>query len=432
MQTTFFDIRTHIKDLRIRLPEFSISHLRQQLSQIQLPDALSFIKASPWTTFAIASISYLTVVRALRYRAINQMKRKYARFEKDPYSMNYKSAHEIMLLSMLYDTPWMHFFGTSLALVKTYTIASGTSLLVATRQLTTSKNVGKRAEDTGVAIAEFVIGSVDSERGLRALSKVNWLHGRYGAKVKNRDMTHTLAMFVLEPQRWIDAYEWRPMTYLEKVAMFVYWKEVGNRMGIEDIPPTLEKLQEWTAGFEEENMVYSDDNKICAETTMELYLRGVPSFARGFAKNVANSLLEDRVRVALGSPDPPSYVKHLAVFILKARGWVVRNFFLPRLSYVDPLAKKGPDGRLLRDRFAFEPWYVKDSWLQKLGIWLSSGGRLVPGDEWKTSGYLPEEIGPFEYIEKSREPVLQQAEAMRKYAESGGAAVMGCPFSFGK
>jgi hypothetical protein len=58
-------------------------------------------------------------------------------------------------------------------------------------------------------------------------------------------MIHTLAMFVLEPQRWIERYEWRPMAELEKVAAFIYWKEVGNRMGIKDIPQTLEALKTW-------------------------------------------------------------------------------------------------------------------------------------------------------------------------------------------
>ncbi|PVH68332.1 hypothetical protein DL98DRAFT_599614 [Cadophora sp. DSE1049] len=137
MQSTF-DLRSHIHDFRFRVHRFSVSQLRIQLSRIQLPDPhelLSLVKANPWATVAIAAISYLALVRTLRYRAVNNIQRKYARFVKDPYSMDYKAAHEIMLLSMLYDTPWMHFFGTSWALIKTYSIASGTSLLVATRQL---------------------------------------------------------------------------------------------------------------------------------------------------------------------------------------------------------------------------------------------------------------------------------------------------------
>jgi hypothetical protein len=32
------------------------------------------------------------------------------------------------------------------------------------------------------------------------------------------------------------------MTELEKVAIFAYWKEIGNRIGIKDIPDALEDL----------------------------------------------------------------------------------------------------------------------------------------------------------------------------------------------
>jgi hypothetical protein len=134
-----------------------------------------------WTVaVTVAIVSYLLLVRLLRYRAINNLLNTYPAFVKDPYSLDYKTAHKITQLYMLHDTPWMFGFGTTWALIKTYGIASGTPLLVKTRQLTSDATVGRRAEDTGVLISEFVVGSMDDERGLRALSKVNWLHGRYG------------------------------------------------------------------------------------------------------------------------------------------------------------------------------------------------------------------------------------------------------------
>jgi hypothetical protein len=388
------------------------------------------VKDNAWPALIISSVlSYLALVRFLRFRAINKLKDAYAPFVKDPYSMDYKKAHEIMRFSMLYEFPWMFFFGTSLALIKTYSIESGTALLVQTRQLTTDSNVGKRAEDTGVLISEFVVGSVDSERGLRALSKVNWLHRRYGSKVGNEEMIHTLAMFVLEPHRWIEENEWRPMTELEKVATFVYWKEIGNRMGIIGIPETLEKLMAWVESFEQVHMIYTENNRICAETTMNMYLRNIPWFLREFVRDAANSLLEPRVRLALGSPKPSWTAQKFASSILLGRRWIVGNLLLPRLYNKDVLAKPRSDGRLQRESFAFEPWYVKSSVLGRLGAWLWSGGRLNVGPKYKSDGYLPEELGPVEYEKSSKESVLKQAEAMKKYAQSGGAAVMGCPFS---
>ncbi|KAH8586969.1 hypothetical protein B0O99DRAFT_656613 [Bisporella sp. PMI_857] len=324
----------------------------------------------------------------------------------------------------------MYYFGTTQALIKTYGIASGTSLLAQTRQLTTDAKVGKRAEDTAVLLSEFVVGSVDSERGMRALSKVNWLHRRYGARVGNEEMIHTLAMFVLEPQRWIEKFEWRPMTQLEKVAMFIYWKEIGNRMGIEGIPSTLEELQDWTESFEKVHMVYSDNNRLCAETTMNLYLRNVPRILKHIARDAANSLLEERLRLALGSPRPRWWVGNLVFLLFWLRAWAVAHLCLPRLHEMDVLARPGKDGRLQRDNFAFEPWYVKNTRWMKLSAWFQSLGRLSPSTEYKSGGYLPEEVGPVEYEKSSKESVLNEAEAMKKYAAAGGAEVMGCPFSY--
>lgn len=387
---------------------------------------------SSWSVLILSvTLSYLALVWLLRFRAVRKLHISYAPYISNPYSMDYKTAHGIMRLTMLYEFPWMYFFGTSWALVKTYGIASGTGLLVQTRQLTTEDKVGKRAEDTGVIIAEFTVGSVDSERGLRALSKMNWLHRRYGSRIGNEEMIHTMAMFVLEPQRWIERYEWRAMTELEKVASFIYWKEIGNRMGIKNIPETLHELEAWTEEFEMSHMVYADSNRVCAETTINMYLRNVPKFLRNFARGAASSLLEDRVRLAVGLPDPPSWVPHLVISFLKARGWLLRYLFLPRLYEVDILQPPGPNGRIQRDIYGFEPWYVRDTMWTRLFLWLQTGGRLLPGPKYKSAGYLPEELGPVEYEKSSKVPVLKEAKAMKMYAAKGGAAVVGCPFAFG-
>lgn len=95
----------------------------------------------------------------------------------------------------------MYAFRTQWALIKTYTVATGTRLLVQTRQLTSDSTVRKRAEDTSVILTEFLVGSMDSDRGSKALAKMNWMHRRYGSKIKQPELLHTLAMFVLEPIR---------------------------------------------------------------------------------------------------------------------------------------------------------------------------------------------------------------------------------------
>jgi hypothetical protein len=376
-------------------------------------------------------VSYLLLVRYLRFRRLHRLERKYATLIEDPYAMSYKTAQEIRSLSLLNEMPFMSSLGGQGALLKTYTIASGTKLLVQTRQLSSEAKVAKRMEDTSVLGTEITMGDIDSERAMQALAKLNWLHSRYKKVISNEEMLHTLSVSMLEPIRYIDRFEWRRFTKLEKVATFVFWREIGLRMGIRDIPETVEALQEWTANYEKHAMVLSSDNRILADTFMALILRGKPKWAHRFLKNVNSALLEERVLRCLGWPDPPRWVAVLVESLLYTRAWMVRNLFLPRLRDIKRLPKMDADGRIYRKRYAFEPWYIKDNTWTRWSIWLRSKGKLSPGPDFKSNGYLPEELGPIEFEKMSKEPVKQQADAMREYIASADGKLVGCPFAFG-
>lgn len=376
-------------------------------------------------------IGYLALVRLLRFRALRQLEREHASLLKDPQAMNYKAAHKIMHLSMLYDCPFIFGFSGQFSLLKTFAITSGTDLLVKTRQLSNSQNVGRRITDTALITTEFVIGSVDSGRGSTALAKMNWIHRQYGDKITQPEMLHTLAVNSLEAIRWINTYEWRKLTYLEEVALFTYWKEVGNRMGIKDIPETIEKLKEWTEEYEKKAMTYSDNNRKCADASLEYFLKHTSPAMRGFMKNAMMALLEERTRNALGYPAPSPMMEAFVFRFFRLRAFVIRNFFLPRLHKLDPLAKADKNtGRLHPAHRSLEPWYVKDTVWNKLSALWSVGLQYTPRPEYKSQGYLPEELGPAKFEKISRDPVLKEAEALRSYAADGGAAGMGCPFRF--
>lgn len=81
-------------------------------------------------------------------------------------------------------------------------------------------------------------------------------------------MLYTLAMFILEPLKWIDQYEWRKLHPIEIQANFVLWKSVGQRMGITDIPETLPELQDWVKQFELERMGYTEKGRQIADATI--------------------------------------------------------------------------------------------------------------------------------------------------------------------
>jgi hypothetical protein len=413
-----------------RLPGFD-SALSTMYTRILCLNGENTNVVSRWMVAAVVVVGYLSLVRLLRFRALHKLEREYASFVKDPYSMDYGSAHKIMHLSMLYDCPFIFGFSGQFSLLKTFAIASGTDLLVRTRQLSTGTNVGRRINDTALITTEFVVGSMDGERGSRALAKMNWIHRQYGDKITQPEMLHTLSVNILEAIRWVNTYEWRALTDLEQVAIFTYWREIGNRMGIQDIPPTIEKLAVWSEEYEKTAMVYSDNNRKCADASTEFFLKNVSPALRPFFQQVTYALLEERTRNALGYPAPSPRVQSLVNGFFRLRALVVRHLFLPRLTKIDPLAKEDKrSGRLHAAYRSLEPWYVKDTAWNKLLAWWSGGAQYVPGPNFKSGGYLPEELGPAKFENISRTAVLKEAEALRSYAAEGGASMVGCPFRF--
>ncbi|KXJ88385.1 hypothetical protein Micbo1qcDRAFT_197238 [Microdochium bolleyi] len=386
----------------------------------------------PWHIILPTAVaSYLALVQSLRFRALHQMERKYAAYLADPYKLDYKQAQEIMQLSLLYDTPFLFGFGTQWALIKSYGIATGTPLLVKTRQLSDPTKAGKRAEDTAVMLTEFLAGDLDSERGRLAMAKLNWMHHRFS--ILEGDYVHTLALFVLEPHVWIERYNWRPLTQLEKVAHFLFWREIGHRMGFGGIPDTLEELKEWKTEYEKTHLYYIPENRMVTDATVDVFLRDLPKPLHGFARAIFCSFIDEpHVRRAIGYPDPPTWAVTLKDSFFAARRLYLRYLALPRLATLNPLARQGADGRYYRsaEYVGFEPWYVADTWRNRIALWLKYGRGKVPGDQWRKGGYLPHEIGPVGTEKVSREPVARQAAALEEYASSGKSG-MGCPFEFG-
>ncbi len=63
---------------------------------------------------------------------------------------------------------------------------------------------------------------------------MNWLHRGYqrAGRISNADLLYTLSVFVTEPARFAALYEWRPLNDAERCAYGVFWKAMGDAMGI--------------------------------------------------------------------------------------------------------------------------------------------------------------------------------------------------------
>ena len=69
-----------------------------------------------------------------------------------------------------------------------------------------------------------------------------------------------LSTFVLEPIRWNERFGWRRMTEKERVALFYFWRAVGQRMNIHDIPATLADFERFSIDYEREHYRHTESN----------------------------------------------------------------------------------------------------------------------------------------------------------------------------
>jgi hypothetical protein len=365
-----------------------------------------------FTLIFLLVFTYLLACRYFRFRRIEYILRKYHNVQLD-----YHKAQDISLLNGLYEVPYIMKLSTSFALFKTYGIPTISRLLVQTNQLAQLDIAGRRAEDTGVLLSECFLFDLDSDRSRMGLARINYIHSLYRKSISNDDMLYTLSLFILEPIRWTDKYDWRSFTSIEEEARFLLWKEIGERMGIENIPSTCKEIEEWSMDYEIKHMIYSKDNQICGEATLALMLSLYPNWMRNFVRKALISLIDERLRLAMGFEEAPLWMKRLSITIFKIRAFLLRHCTLPRIFPDDN--GQGPtscimnkDGRCQRTSYVFEPWYVKETWFNKL--WPFTTKRAGP--KYKSQGFKTEELGPEQFSGKGVEAMKKDVEKMKERA----------------
>jgi hypothetical protein len=346
--------------------------------------------------------------------------------------MTLKDAHTIQLLLAELEFPTSFSISVFFALFKTYGIPSISKLLAATGQLSSPTTASKRAADTGVIITEVVLNEPDSDRTIDGIARMNYLHGRYrkAGKISNDDMLYTLSLFVLEPIRWTSKFEWRDVTDLERCAMGVYWKDLGEAMDISydrlassgsgwrDGLHWLEEVEAWSLTYEKGNMVPAESNETLARATFDIALFNFPGVLKPLGYHVATALLEPRLQTAMMLKAPPPSYTILLNTLVEIRKFLLRHFFLPRPYRWRAKWFTDPDpqtGRINFCRYVAHPWYIRPSLSMRWGwkawvLWLV-GGALPGNPEYRPGGYLIRELGPTALEGKGE---LEMEEASRE------------------
>jgi len=231
-----------------------------------------------------------------------------------------RDCERIVRLSGQWDFAWDGRQALRMALFRTFAVPSIGGLLFRTGEFTQRSQ--KRNDDTELLIAEFVEHGFSSERGRRAIARMNAIHGRF--RIRNEDFLYVLSTFVCEPSRWNARFGWRPISRVERQAGFVFWREVGVRMGIQDIPATAEELTAFNVAYEREHFRFTEANAAVARATLELFASWyLPRPLWPVGIRAVCALLDEPLLDALGLRHPSSAERRLVEGAMHARARVL-------------------------------------------------------------------------------------------------------------
>lgn len=239
----------------------------------------------------------------------------------DPLADNQR----IMYLLNTYEHPWLMRKALEFALFRTYAVPSISRLLKATNQF--QQHGQKRYDDTSLLISTLVEEGYESAVGAAAIARMNHWHGRY--RIKNDDFLYVLSVFIYEPVRWTNCFGWRPLTRHEQEAMYFFWREVGKRMGIQEIPATYDAFDAFNRRYEREHFVYADSNHVVGEATVQIFLHWYPTWLQPAVRQGIYALLDEPLRLAFGFPQAPAWLRQFVPGALK-QGLSAQRFLPPR------------------------------------------------------------------------------------------------------
>src|SRR3954469_20118890 len=173
---------------------------------------------------------------------------------------------EIYGLMGTFEFPWDMTQALSFALFRTYAVPSIGDLLARTGELT--QRTQKRYDDTVLILDAVAEHGMDSPEGRTAIRRMNQMHRSYD--ISNDDLRYVLATFVVTPIRWIDAYGWRRTTEIERIASANYYRELGRRMGIREVPRTWQKFSRLLDAYERAHFAFDAGGRRGAEAPLEL------------------------------------------------------------------------------------------------------------------------------------------------------------------
>jgi hypothetical protein len=225
----------------------------------------------------------------------------------------------IVYLDVCFEFPWDTTRALELALFRTFAVPSIAALLDSTGEF--GRAAQKRYDDTDLILSTIVEAGYDSDEGKRAIRQMNRIHGRFA--ITNEDFLYVLSSFVFEPIRWNARFGWRPLIETEKLATFEFWREVGRRMAIEEIPERYEEFERFNEEYERREFRPTEAARRVGSATRDMFLDWFPGLPRRLGAPAIHALMDEPLLDAFGFPHPPRPVRTVVEGALRARARAV-------------------------------------------------------------------------------------------------------------
>ena len=222
----------------------------------------------------------------------------------------------IVYLDTCFEFPWDTTRSLELALFRTFAVPSVAAVLDSSGEF--GRAAQKRYDDTDLILSTIVEEGYDSAEGKRAIRLMNRIHSRF--QISNEDFLYVLSSFVFEPIRWNARFGWRPLIEAEKLATFEFWREVGRRMAIKEIPASYAELERYNEQYERALFRRTKQAERVAQATRDMFLAWFPGLPRRFGAQAIYALMDEPLLDAFGFPHPPRALRSTVETALRARG----------------------------------------------------------------------------------------------------------------
>ncbi|KAG0044105.1 hypothetical protein BGZ83_010657 [Gryganskiella cystojenkinii] len=233
-----------------------------------------------------------------------------------------------------YDYPFEMFLGLNLGFYRTF--CSPTIAGVYRNTGVIANTADKRVCDTDLLIYIWMDYGLDSELGKASYEHLSKIHGLHASKTRNADFIFVLCCLVADGIQFSDDFGWKKMDPKEKEAFWEFFRRVGERMELKDIPDSLEECHAFVDKYIEDDRSTRASKagvaltKVITDLVCEWYYLAPPFLCR-MAVSVLLYKLGPTFHAKLGLKKPSAFSFGVINTALWARKQLLH--FVPPRSY---------------------------------------------------------------------------------------------------